>query len=183
MFYSIPDCALTAMILGLCFGLVYEALRIVRKLLSLTAVTVICDITFFVVSAFAVFMLSETLGNNVRIYTILGYGAGVFVYINTLGRLLNRAETALISAVRSIFRAVSRFFGRVFRPVFGSIAHISHRGLVTIHDFFGKAQKNRKRDLKNAPEECYNDVYIRKTSGENNHVIKAQVRKGAGRQA
>lgn len=185
MYYSIPDCMLTAMLLGICFGTVYEALRIVRKLLDITAVTFVCDIIFFVVSAFAVFLLSESLGNYVRIYTVIGYGAGIFVYINTVGRIFNHVESFIFGAIRRFFSTIGRFLRKIFSPVFSSIAHITSMGLVTIHDFFSKWQKNRKKDLKKSPDGCYNDVYMidKYTSGENNHVIKAQVRKGSGSKA
>ncbi len=176
---------LTAMMLGICLGFVYEILRMIRKLLELTIVTVICDIIFFIISAFAVFLLSETLGNYVRLYTVIGYGAGVFVYINTLGRLINKIETAVLGAIKRFFIGITGFFKKVLSPMFSSIAHISGNALVTIHDFLAKQQKNRKKDLKNPPDECYNDVYIKDNcySGENDYVIKAQVRKGAGSKA
>lgn len=64
MSYSIPDCFMIAFAVGLVFGLVYEALRIVRLILRFGAAVFICDIAFFMLAAAAVFKLSESLGNT-----------------------------------------------------------------------------------------------------------------------
>ncbi len=174
MYYPISDCIFYSFILGLCFGVVYEILRIVRKLLNLKAVTVICDIAFFVISAFAVFMLSVSLGNDVRIYTIIGYGCGVFAYIVTIGRLINSIETKIVRAIHFIIRRICK----AFEPVFSFIAHISGKTLGSIHDFFAYPHKNSKKHLQTNDVQCYNNIYNRNSMGENSHVIKAQVRKG-----
>ena len=55
MSYSIPDCFMIAFAVGLVFGLVYEALRIVRLILRFGAAVFICDIAFFMLAAAAVF--------------------------------------------------------------------------------------------------------------------------------
>ena len=44
----------------------------------------VCDVLFFILAAGLVFRLSMVLGNYVRVYTIMGFGAGVFAYIVTI---------------------------------------------------------------------------------------------------
>ena len=115
MAYSIPDCFMIAFAAGLVFALVYEALRIIRVVFPFKVVTFICDIAFFVIAAGAVTKLSLSLGNYIRVYTVLGFGAGIFTYIATIGRLLNVLENAAAGAVRAAFSAVFRFFWQDFR--------------------------------------------------------------------
>ena len=124
MAYSIPDCFMIAFAAGLIFAVVYEILRIIRIMFPFQVVTFVCDIVFFVIAAGAVTKLSLSLGNYIRIYTVLGFGAGIFTYITTLGRLLNIVENAVAGAVRSALSAVFRFFGRIFGRLFGAIAHV-----------------------------------------------------------
>ena len=95
MAYSIPDCFMIAFAAGLIFAVVYEILRIIRVMFPFHVVTFVCDIVFFVIAAGAVTKLSLSLGNYIRIYTVLGFGAGIFTYITTLGRLLNIVENAV----------------------------------------------------------------------------------------
>ena len=114
MAYSIPDCFMIAFAAGLIFAVIYEILRIIRVMFPFQVVTFVCDIVFFVIAAGAVTKLSLSLGNYIRIYTVLGFGAGIITYITTLGRLLNIVENAVAGAVRSALSAVFRFFGRIF---------------------------------------------------------------------
>ena len=105
MAYSIPDCFMIAFAAGLIFAVVYEILRIIRIMFPFQVVTFVCDIVFFVIAAGAVTKLSLSLGNYIRIYTVLGFGAGIFTYITTLGRLLNIVENAVAGALfRQNFR-------------------------------------------------------------------------------
>ena len=48
MYVSIPDCFMIAFVVGLIFGLVYEALRIVRLILRFKAAVFLCDVLFFI---------------------------------------------------------------------------------------------------------------------------------------
>ena len=102
MAYSIPDCFMIAFAAGLIFAVVYELLRIIRVMFPFQVMTFVCDIVFFVIAAGAVTKLSLSLGNYIRIYTVLGFGAGIFTYITTLGRFLNIVENAVAGAVRSV---------------------------------------------------------------------------------
>ena len=110
MAYSIPDCFMIAFAAGLIFAVIYEILRIVRVMFPFQVVTFVCDIVFFVIAAGAVTKLSLSLGNYIRIYTVLGFGAGIFTYITTLGRLLNIVENAVAGRRCRQFSAFSADF-------------------------------------------------------------------------
>lgn len=180
MAYSIPDCFMIAFAAGLIFSVVYEALRLVRVVFPFRVVTFLCDIAFFVIAAGAVLKLSLSLGNYIRIYTVLGFGAGVFTYITTLGRLLNFVENAVAGAVRSALSAFFRFLGRIFGKLFGAIAHLWA-------DLFGKinkicllAEKKLHQPLQNKVKMVYNKGSHKEHSkgSETGHVIQAKIRRG-----
>ena len=170
MYVSIPDCFMIAFVAGLIFGLVYEALRIIRLILRFRAAIFVCDVLFFILSAFGVMMLSKGLGNYVRIYTVLGFGAGVFTYIVTLGRLLNLAESAASTAWRMTIGKALRKAGQFAKKCVGTIRQKTEMIISKI----SKDIENRRQDLKSSTQTLYNKEK-REKLGEGDHVIKAKV--------
>ena len=174
MYVSIPDCFMIAFVVGLIFGLVYEALRIIRLILRFKAAVFLCDVLFFVLAAFGVMMLSKSLGNYVRLYTVLGFGAGVFTYIVTIGRLLNLAESAASIAWR---RTIGRASRMVFQSAKNGVGKIRQKTELTIGKISKDLQQrkeNRRRGLKSTSETLYNKTRLQKM-GEGENVIKAKI--------
>ena len=165
---------------GLMFSLVYEALRIVRVIFPFRIVVFVCDVVFFLLAALAVTRLSMALGDHIRWSTVFGFGAGIFAYINTLGRLLNLLENAVANAVRTALSAVFRFFGRIFGRLFGAIAHVWAGVFGEINKICLSAEKKLRKPLQNKVKIVYNKESLEDNSGgsETGHVIKAQVRRG-----
>lgn len=178
MSYSIPDCFMIAFAVGLVFGLVYEALRIVRLILRFGAAVFVCDIAFFVLAAAAVFKLSEALGNYVRVYTVLGFGAGVFAYIVTVGRLLNLAESAASIAWHKTFgRLINKTVYGV-KKMFGIIAHKSADLFGEMSKHLDNARENHHKRLQSRRKTLYNKKRLDKIGeSEEIHVIKATVKR------
>lgn len=173
MYITIPDCFMIAFIAGLLFGLVYEALRIVRLILRFKAAVFLCDILFFVLAAFAVMALSKSLGNYVRSYTVLGFGAGVFCYIVTIGRLLNLAESA-----------ASIVWRKTIGKLLHSLGNSAKRAFVAFRQktiaLFGKLSKDLRKHLKFTPKMMYNIKEPQKyEEGERTHVIQAKVKRSS----
>ena len=180
MEYSIVDCFMLGMVLGLVFAPIYEGLRIVRLVFRARAVVFLCDVVFFVLAGEAVFRLSLVLGDHVRGYTVVGFGAGIFAYITTLGRLLNAAESGaavlwrktigrLFSRISAFFKGQYRAFAQNVRAVFGKVA-----------DFFGGCKKRLGEGLIFRHKMGYNikTDYINDNRGSVTHnVIQAQVRR------
>lgn len=176
MTYSISDCFMIALAVGFAFGLVYEVLRIVRLILRFKAAVFLCDVAFFILSAFAVFRLSESLGSYVRIYTVLGFGAGVFAYIVTIGRLLNLAESAASLAWRKTIGRLLRNIGKGSQKLFGIIVQKSRAGIGNISKHWKNVQKNRSKRLQSKPKMLYNKKRSEKIGeGEEVHVIVAKI--------
>ena len=174
MYVSIPDCFMIAFVVGLIFGLVYEALRIIRLILRFKAAVFVCDVLFFILAAFGVMMLSKSLGNYVRIYTVFGFGAGVFTYIVTLGRLLNLAESAASIAWRKTIGKALKKIAQSTKSCVGTIRQKSESAIGKISKDLKERAENRHRDLKSPSETLYNKEKSKKL-GEGDHVIKAKV--------
>ena len=167
-----------AFFVGLVFGLVYEALRIVRLILRFKAAVFICDIVFFVLAAFVVIKLSVLLGNFVRIYSIFGFGAGVFTYIVTIGRLLNLIESAASVAWRLTIGKIIRKIGGFMRKTFVEIIQKVKGAFVRVSKYFAEQPEKRFRHLKSEDEKVYNKKRLDKIGEGENNVIKANVRRG-----
>lgn len=175
---SIPDCFMIAFFVGLVFGLVYEVLRIIRLILRFRAAVFVCDIVFFVLAAFAVVKLSTVLGNFVRMYTIFGFGAGVFTYIVTIGRLLNLIESAASVAWRLTIGRLLKKIGGFMRKTFVGIVQKVKLGFVRVSKYFSEQPEKHARHLKLTGKKVYNEKRLDKIGEGENNVIKANVRRG-----
>lgn len=156
MEYSIIDCTMISLICGAAFGIVYEVLRIVRRVLPFAAVTFICDMLFFIAAAFAVLKLSLYLGNYVRAYTIIGFGFGVFAYIQTVGRLISAAERGIILLIKSTIGRLILKIARLTARIIGAFAHNIANQFGKIYDFFAVRKKNAVSLLQKRHERLYN---------------------------
>ena len=177
---SFTETFMLAFAAGLVFALVYEVLRLIRIIFPIRAVIFVCDVLFFVLAGFAVIKLSVSLGNYVRGCIVFGFGAGIFAYITTIGRLLNLVENAVAGAVRSVLGAVFGFFGRICRKCFGLIAQMSSTLFGKIAKICSGISKKHNRGLKKDTHLVYNKESTKENSGgsESGHVIIAKVRKG-----
>lgn len=167
-----------AFIAGLIFGLVYEVIRIVRLILNFKAAVFVCDIAFFVLAAMFVCKLSEFLGNYVRMYTVLGFGAGIFAYIVTLGRMFNMLESAACVVWRKtlgrLFRKIRTFANDKVHKIDGFFKSL----FVKINQYSEKRAKKSSKLLHLDDDKRYNIKYTdRIGEGVKKDVIKATVRK------
>ena len=178
---SIPDCFMIAFAVGLIFGLVYEAIRIIRLILKFRIAVFVCDIAFFILAAMAVCKLSEFLGNYVRLYTVLGFGAGVFTYIVTIGRLFNVLESAASVAWRKTLGRLFHKIGTFFKGIFAKTSRKIEMFFVKIHNYLDEQEKKRRERLNLSDKMLYNSKGNNITIGEDEkaHVIKAKIRKSS----
>lgn len=192
MKYGVLDCFMAALLLGLASGPVYEALRIIRLIFRRKLCTFICDAAFFVYSAFAVTRFSLMLGDYVRYYIVLGFFAGVFCYITTVGRIANGIEQGFAIIFRKTVGRFVKFLKRKIRQGIGAFAQFVKSLFGTISDFFAKQSKSIKRHLISKRQLVYNNSYKEKLShahrenmqgSEGRNVIKANVTRGADKKA
>ncbi len=149
---------------GVIFGLVYEAFRLFRRIFPFKSVTFICDVLFFILAAFAVLNISLFLGNYVRIYTIIGFGAGVFAYIQTLGRLVSMLELLFGSIIKGVMANLFKMIAIPFRAFVHKIT--SHFG--KINDFLIKRAKKALSLLQFRHQKLYNSKRNITTSIDDN---------------
>lgn len=192
MRYGVIDCFMSAFILGLGSGLVYEALRIIRLIFRRKMFTFLCDILFFAYSAFAVTQFSLMLGDYIRYYIVLGYFAGVFCYITTVGRLANGIEQGFAILFRKTVGRFIRYCRRKIKQGVGAFAQFVKSIFGTISDFSANHAKSIKRHLISKRKIVYNNQYKDNLSyahrenirgSENRNVIKANVTRGTDKKA
>lgn len=173
MYISIPDCFMISFMAGLLFGLVYEALRIIRLILRFKAAIFLCDILFFLLSAIAVMTLSKSLGNYVRSYTVIGFGAGVFCYIVTVGRLLNLAESAASVVWR---KTIGKLIHNISVKLGEGFSAFQQKAVPIID----KCSKDLQKHLKFTSKIVYNINEPQKAKeSEKAHVIQAKVNRSS----
>lgn len=180
MSVSIADCLAIAFAAGFIFGLVYELFRLIRLILRFKAAVFVCDMLFFIAAAFAVVSLSQSLGNYVRSYTIIGFGAGVFAYITTVGRVLNLIESGLAVVWRKTLGKLLNKLKMYSAKVIGKIAHKTRENIVK----FSENTRNKRKTLLNNLHLDRDIVYNENISdkigeGENNDIIKAVVKRSS----
>lgn len=192
MNYSVSDCFMAAFFLGLGFGAVYEVFRIIRLIFRRRTVTFLCDAAFLICSAVGVTQLSLLLGNYVRYYTVLGFFAGVFCYINTLGRLVNGIEMGFAILIRKTVGRLAKFLARKLRCSVRVFAQFVKSIFGTIYDFFANGAKSIKRHLISRRSMVYNNSYREKSSyaqreniqgSEKRNVIHAKVTRSTDKKA
>lgn len=177
---SVIECMVISFGVGLIFALVYELLRIIRLLIPVAPVIFICDVLFFILAAFIVIKLAVALGNYVRGCIVFGFGAGIFAYITTIGRLMNIIENTVIGIISdffyTLFRTITGLFGKCFR----FIAHKCNKVFGIITKKYSNHKKTRRNDLKKNNTPVYNNINTKNNSGGsvNNHAIAAKIQKG-----
>ncbi len=180
MYVSVPDCFMIAFAAGLLFGIVYELFRIVRLILRFRTAVFVCDMAFFALAALFVCKLSEFLGSFVRLYAVLGFGAGIFAYIVTIGRLFNMVESAASVVWRktlgSLFRRICAFVTKTL----GNFSQLCSKLFGHFHEYSSVLLKRRSKDLQLNDKKMYNNIMGNSNidEGGNGNVIKAKVTKG-----
>lgn len=180
MEFSILDCFMISFFCGFVFGLVYELFRFIRRMFPAGLVVMICDICFFVAAGLFVFELSMYLGNFVRLYTLLGFGAGLFAYIQTVGRLIALLEMLFIRAINATIGAL---FSKIFvslKNTIGIIAHNAAAAFGRFYDFSLRSKKSASSLLHFNTKRVYNVKRNIESYGESiggNNGIQVKIRR------
>ena len=123
-----------SILLGILFGLYYEIFRFARALFPSPAPVVFFeDLLFWLPIAPTVVFFCYALSDGIlRWFSAAGMILGFFLYRQTAGRLLFRAYSAAIGAIR---RALKKAFYAVFSPVKAFFAKNIKRHLLPIRNF------------------------------------------------
>lgn len=100
---------------GVCITIVYDCLRIFRRVKKHnTGFIALEDLIFwFAAACFLFYMLYETNNGVIRWFSIVGAGAGMLIYKYTIGEHLVEIMSTLINRILDM---VSRLLKWIFRP-------------------------------------------------------------------
>lgn len=163
---------------GIFIGLLYEILRILRKLIKHKNFLIGTeDVLFFSFCGFLLFGLSMNIGNGqFRLVYLISAAAGAFSYYFTVGKLIN-----LICKV--IFKWIYAVLGFVFSPFKKLIVIfvLKIKSLfVRLYKKIRLVVKNTFSHLKNNTGMMYNKLCIKRNRSVKNDInikIKAKIKK------
>lgn len=163
-------------LLGAVFGLLYELLRFFRHLIPAREIRAnIEDALFIVLAGVLMFIIVIMMnGNQLRLYHILGTVTGFFIYIATIGRLINCINKKICGLLR-------RFLHCLFAPLHKLLVRMTqktHHKLSRLYKIFTNSTKNAAMHLKNKHDIVYNDNTYKSIlkRGEPRNVIKAKIK-------
>lgn len=105
---------LMSVLMGGAFGVIYDvfrALRVIFPALKGTIATAVCDVIFFVICGFGIYVFSLLFARGeIRGYYWIGALLGGIIYLMTAG-------TVVIGIIRAVFGAVYSVVGRIFAKI------------------------------------------------------------------
>lgn len=108
---------------GLIIGILYDALRVIRIILSFSkTATYVTDILFSVTASIMTFLFCLSVTNGeVRFYIILGEFIGFFVFYFSFGSVAVRFSEKTVKKIAKLFRRIFRFIFSPFIRIFAVI--------------------------------------------------------------
>lgn len=114
---------LSCFIAGVCITVVYDGLRISRRVISHNTFWVaVEDLIFWMGAAiFLFYVLYETNNGVIRWFSVAGAGVGMMVYKSLIGEhlveimstIINRILDVVVNILKTLFRPAKRLFKRV----------------------------------------------------------------------
>ena len=128
---------------GFIMGNFYDLFRIIRISISKgKVVTIITDILYCVFLCFSTFLFCLTVNEGeIRIYLLLGAGAGFFVYYFSLGVIIFSFSERIICFIKKIIKSIFNIIIFPFKVVYGKLRQLFNKIL-------SKSRKKRK-NIKN----------------------------------
>ena len=145
-----------SLLLGVCLGVFYEALKIIRLSFGFCkAGTIALDILFMLISSISVFLFSLAfLLGFIRIYVIAGTFSGFFAYKMLIGRVASKLYCPLIS-----------FFQKKSHNIWNKIKKIAKKLLKNTYNILYNISK-RKRIFRGAAESAPLDKRVNDRNDE-----------------
>ena len=102
---------------GFIMGIFYDLFRIIRISISKgRAAIIVSDILYCIFLCFSTFLFCLTVNEGeVRIYLLLGAGAGFFVYYFSLGVIVFSFSERIIGFIKKIIKAIFNIISFPFR--------------------------------------------------------------------
>lgn len=140
-----------SLVVGILFGLVFDALRVIRIIVPHKAWLVfIEDVLFMLFCGFWFFIFSMTLARGqLRAFLLLGNLLGFFLYIFTVGELVKRFVTKTRAMIIAFLKRIYNFLVRwIFRPIYIKISPPIRKLLKKHRRIRKKSEKSAKKVLK-----------------------------------
>ncbi|MCH5323687.1 MAG: spore cortex biosynthesis protein YabQ [Eubacterium sp.] len=139
---------------GAFLGLGYEILRLLRFCLPHgVIVTGIEDTLYLSLCGFILFGFSMEIGNGqFRLLYLVSAAVGAAVYFLTVGRLIKKLYTLILSA----FSKIIRFIFRPVKKAIGKFAHFLGARFGKVYKLLSAKLKNRLNNLKSKHNMLYN---------------------------
>lgn len=128
---------------GFIMGIFYDLFRIIRISISKGKIaTIISDILYCIFLCFSLFLFYLTINEGeIRLYLLLGAGAGFCVYYFSLGVIIFSFSERIISTIKKIFIKIFKTLSFPFVFMFGKLRKLFNK-------IFAKQRKNTK-NIKN----------------------------------
>ena len=99
------------MVAGIGIGIVYQLFAALRKVFESVVFAVCSDIVFWFVAAFVCIFCLVTFNNaQVRAYAVLGFGAGAYLYTQTVGKLFRFLYRRIVLAYNNGNKIIQKIF-------------------------------------------------------------------------
>lgn len=142
---------LLSFLVGLVFGAVYDALRIIRIVKKHHKLVVFVeDFIFIIFCSFWYFIFSTDLARGqIRLFILIGMFIGFIIYLLTVGSITTR----FASAIREVYEKFESMLKRkIFTPIYTKLKN----KIVQIYIYLRKRIKSRKKSLKVGKNVVYN---------------------------
>ncbi len=149
---------LIALVTGALLGAAYDALRLIRLLLSgQKRHVVVQDFFFMLFAAFVTYLVCLAVSYGmIRFYVIACEIIGACVYLLSIGQITGRIATLIYKVFRAIFGFCWRIFFRPIFAFFSAVARWFWHKCTALQKVTKKCQKNHKNPLKHKPHLVYN---------------------------
>lgn len=156
---------LMSVLLGGVFGVVYDvfrALRVIFPTLKRTVPTALCDILFFIICGFGIYIFSLTFARGeIRGYYWIGALLGGIIYLMTAG-------TVVIGIIRAVFGTVYGLLNKLYIKIKDSFTKLTAKIYAKIRTkkeskIVANAEKTeikpkiKEKHLKSIPKILYNN--------------------------
>ncbi|WP_167955320.1 spore cortex biosynthesis protein YabQ [Anaerosporobacter faecicola] len=149
---------LTSILYGILLLVVYDSIRIIRRIVPHKAFFIaVEDLLFWIVASIVIFlMIYEKNNGTIRGFAILGMLLGMIIYNQLLSRLVVKGITwllkTIIKGIRKLLHVIFRPFAflfrkgaKGFRAVSGKAAKVNHK----VTNKMKKVGKSSVKQLKN----------------------------------
>lgn len=149
---------------GFIMGIFYDLFRIIRISISNGKIaTIISDILYCIFLCFALFLFCLTINEGeIRLYLLLGAGAGFCVYYFSLGVIIFSFSEKIIGFIKKVFLRIFKIFSFPFVFIFGKSRNLFKK-LFAKHRKNSKNIKNKSKFLLKVNKRLLYNLFVKKS--------------------